>query len=122
MKKNNFKIILFYLVLIVGVFVLLSFLFSKNETPKVSYGDVVEYFENDQVQSFTVDEDYYLKLKIYPLKEIEVENDKGEKVKVEVADPSGEIKEVGYQIPSYIDFAARFEKYYMGEDKNPILT
>ena len=118
MKKNNFKIILFYLVLIVGVFVLLSFLFSKNETPKVSYGDVVEYFENDQVQSFTVDEDYYLKLKIYPLKEIEVENDKGEKVKIEVADPSGEVKEVGYQIPSYIDFAARFEKYYMGEDKN----
>ena len=55
MKKNNLKIIIFYAILIIGVFVALSFLFAKDAEEPITYGQVVEYFDNDEVKTFTVD-------------------------------------------------------------------
>ena len=65
MKKNNFKIIIFYAVLIIGVFVALSFLFAKNEAEPIKYGQVVEYFDRDEVKTFVVDDEYKLILTVY---------------------------------------------------------
>ena len=92
-KRNNGKIILFYLVLIVGVFVALSFLFpSSKEVPK-KYGEIIQYFEDDRVHSFVIDEDYNLLLKVYPEGETE------------------STSEIIYEIPAYIDFSKVADKY-----------
>ncbi len=106
MKKGNFKIIIFYIVLIVGIFVALAFLLNNKEEEKTTFGDVVEYFEDDRVQSFVVDDSYFLTMKVYDI------DSNGN---VETSSPT---KEIGWQIPSYVDFASHFEKYYMGENKN----
>ncbi len=112
MKKNNFKIIIFYLVLIVAVFVALTFLFSKEKTEPVKYGDVVELFEKDQVHSFVVDEKYNLILKVYQTDE------SGNIPRDENGNITASTSEIVYEIPSYIDFVARFQQYYQGDGRN----
>ena len=92
-KRNNGKIILFYLVLIVGVFVALSFLFPNNKEVPKKYGEIIQYFEDDRVQSFVIDEDYNLLLKVYPEGETE------------------STSEIIYEIPAYIDFSKVADKY-----------
>ena len=57
MKKNNGKIIIFYIILIVGILIATSTLMETGEGKKVTYSDVVEMFTNEQVSSFTVKED-----------------------------------------------------------------
>ena len=126
-KRNNFKIILFYLILIVGVFVALSFLFSGNKTEPVKFGEVVEYFDNDEVKTFTVDEDYTLILKVY------LPDEDGVIPREEIKDAEGNVigygkvlsgtatKEIVYEIPAYIDFVKEFSDYYKGENVNPSL-
>ncbi len=106
MKKNNFKIILFYLVLIVGVFVALYFIFAQDKITEIKYDEVVEYFESDRVESFKVDSDYYLTMNVYTQK-----NEDGS------VNTSGKKQVVGYQIPSYVDFVTQFDKY-MDNDPN----
>ena len=50
MKKNsNSKIIIFYIILFAAVILALSVMFGQNDTDKVTYGDVIDYFKNDQV-------------------------------------------------------------------------
>ncbi|MBQ9782974.1 MAG: ATP-dependent zinc metalloprotease FtsH, partial [Clostridia bacterium] len=106
MKKSNFKILIFYFVLILGIFVALTFLFRPSSGEVITYGNVVEYFQKDAVLEFVVDDDYYLTMKVYELNEAK-----------EIArDESGAItattKTIGFQLPSYIDFTEEFSPYY----------
>ena len=116
-KKNNFKIIIFYLVLIVGVFVALTFLFGKEAAEPVKFGEVVEYFDNDEVKTFIVDENYNLLLTVY------LPDESG----VIARDESGKVlegsktKEIVYEIPAYIDFVKEFSDYYKGDNANASL-
>ena len=109
MKKNNFKIVLFYIVLIVGVFVVLSFLFADKKEENPTYGEIVDFFEKDQVQSFVVDDSNYLTLKVY------TQIDESGNV---LKDAGGKIvsatKEIGFQLPSRVEFEEQFSEYFMG--------
>ena len=117
MKKNNLKIIIFYAILIIGVFVALSFLFAKDAEEPITYGQVVEYFDNDEVKTFTVDEKYNLILTVY------VKDENG----VIARDENGAVvegtktKQIIYEIPGYIDFVKEFSEYYKGDSVNPSL-
>ena len=101
MKKNsNFKIIIFYIVLFAVVIVSLSFMFGQNTQDKVTYGEVVGYFKNDQVSEFVVDDSNYLEMKVY------------------VLDENGNItankqtKVIGYQLQSLGLFVEDCSEYY----------
>ena len=52
--KNNAKIIVFYLVLIAAILIAASALFSEPASDKLMYSDIVDLFENEQVDSFVV--------------------------------------------------------------------
>ncbi|MBQ8849934.1 MAG: ATP-dependent zinc metalloprotease FtsH [Clostridia bacterium] len=117
MKKNNFKIFIFYLVLIVGVFGALFFLFSRKTEEPIKYGEVVEYFDNDEVKTFTVDENYNLILTVYlPDASGVIPRDENG-----VVLSGTKTDEIVYEIPSYIDFVKEFSVYYKGENRNPSL-
>ena len=63
--KNNFKIILFYIVLIALIILAVSQIFRTTEA-KVekleNYSQVVEYFQNEKVKSFMVSDKNYITL------------------------------------------------------------
>ncbi len=84
MKKGYIKTILFYALLIIAVIVAVSIMFTSGDEEKVTYGDVVDYFQEDKVIEFTIDNKYYLTLVVDEL---------GEDGK-----PLGNTKTVGYQI------------------------
>ncbi len=67
MKKGNFKIIIFYIVLIGIIIVSLSFMFNNQASEPLKYSQVLEYFEDDRVKSFTIDEDNNLIMSVYEL-------------------------------------------------------
>ena len=70
MKKNsNSKIIIFYIILFAAVIIALSFMFGQNNDEKVTYGDVIGYFQDDQVAEFTIDNSNYLEMQVYVLDE-----------------------------------------------------
>jgi len=101
MKKNsNLKIIIFYVVLFAVVIVSLSFMFGQNTQDKVTYGQIIEYFKNDQVVEFVVDDSNYLEMKVY------------------VLDENGNITEnkqtkvIGYQLQSLGLFVEDCSEYY----------
>ena len=109
MKKNNFKILIFYLVLIVGIFAALTLMFRQGSAEEaIQYGDVLNYFEKDAVAEFVVDDSYYLTMKVYVLDE------NGE----HPVDEAGKLledattKTIGFQLPSYVDFVGQFTEYY----------
>lgn len=55
MKKNGFKIAIWYVALIAVVIVSISLLFSTGSTKKdVKYSDIINYFKTDAVQEYTV--------------------------------------------------------------------
>jgi len=54
--KNNAKIIIFYIVLIVAILIAASTLLSQNTAEPVKYSDVVELFRNEKVDSYVVKE------------------------------------------------------------------
>ena len=118
MKKSNFKIIIFYFILIVGVFVALSFLFSKDKTEPVKFGEVVDYFEDDEVKTFVVDKNYNLKLTVYQPDENGIVPRDPETGKVLSGTAT---KDIVYKIPGYIDFVKEFSNYYKGENANKSL-
>ena len=62
--KSNLKIILFYLVLIGVIIFVVAQLFSTTQADKLVYSDIVTYFEQEQVSSFVVNEDYLLTMKL----------------------------------------------------------
>ena len=108
MKKSNFKILIFYFVLILAVFLSLSFLFRQSAEEVITYGDVVEYFQKDAVTEFVVDEDYYLTMKVYVLDE------NGNLPTDEAGNliAGSATKTIGFQLPAYIDFTREFNEYY----------
>ena len=57
MKKNNGKIIIFYIVLIIGILVATSTLMETGKSEEITYSDVVDMFTSEQVSSYTVKED-----------------------------------------------------------------
>ncbi len=62
--KKHLKSILFYLLLIGVIIAVVSFMFQSTEEEKLILSDVVTYFENDLVQEFVIDEDYYLSMTV----------------------------------------------------------
>lgn len=52
--KSNAKIIVFYLVLIAAILIAASALFSEPASDKLMYSDIIDLFENEQVDSFVV--------------------------------------------------------------------
>ena len=60
-KKSNFKVLVFYIVLIAAIIFALSLMFSQQEVEEIKYSEIVNYFKNDAVKSFTVDENDYSK-------------------------------------------------------------
>ena len=62
--KSNLKIILFYLVLIAVIIFFVAQVFTTTQADKLVYSDIVSYFEQEQVSSFVVDEDYLLTMKL----------------------------------------------------------
>ncbi len=73
MKKNNFKIVIFYAVLILLVILVSSTLFSLSGNEEISYSNVIAMFEKDQVKSFSVSADGDLTLITTDNKKIIVE-------------------------------------------------
>ena len=55
MKKSNFKVIIFYAVLILLVILVSSTLFNLSGNQDLSYSQLIELFVRDEVKSFTVD-------------------------------------------------------------------
>ncbi|MBE6666938.1 MAG: ATP-dependent zinc metalloprotease FtsH [Ruminococcaceae bacterium] len=117
MKKSNSKIIIFYIVLILGIFLVLSFLFANKEVKNPTYGEIIDYFEKDHVQSFVVDDSNHLILKVY-----DQFTESGDLLR----DPTGKVvsttKEVGFQLPSRVEFEEQFSEYFMGETANKNLS
>ncbi len=69
MKKNNFKILIFYFVLIAGIIIALSFMFGQAPSDEPTYSDIVEYFKTDTVKEFVVDEKNLITMTVYNVNE-----------------------------------------------------
>ncbi|HOA85066.1 MAG TPA: hypothetical protein PKN17_03470, partial [Bacillota bacterium] len=65
--KSTVKTILVYLAVIVVIILVVSHFFSSTEVEPVKYDDIVGYFKNDQVKSFTVSNTNYLEMEVYDL-------------------------------------------------------
>ena len=106
MKKNNFKILLLYFVLIAGIIFALSFMF--NQTPKdvPTYGDVIEYFQKDIVREFVVDKDNRITMTVYNL------NEQGELTYSEDGTILNTTKTVEYRLQSLGLFVEDCSEYY----------
>ena len=106
-KKNNFKILIFYGLLIVAVVLSLSTFLnqSSGDTPK--YSDVIEYFKNDAVKTFVVDEDNVITMEVYNIDEVKA---------LGGADPAAaglSAKKLSYQLQSLGIFVENCEEYYL---------
>ena len=55
--KNNGRIIIFYIILIVGILIATSTLMSTELPDKLQYSEIVEMFKAEKVDSFIVKED-----------------------------------------------------------------
>ena len=101
MKKNHIKTLAFYAVLIVGVILIVSFLFNDAKEEKITYSDVVNHFKNDQVTEFVVDKDFFITMKVCELDE--------------EGKPIGEPKTIGYQF-AYGFMLENLEHYYTNNE------
>ena len=110
MKKSNFKIIIFYFILILAIVAALSFMFRQNETEPIQYSDVLGYFESDAVKSFVINDSYYIELTVYT----EVDPTTGA-----VIPDATKVKTVGYQLQSLGLFVEDCSRYYAGTENVP---
>jgi len=62
MKSSNLRIIIFYLVLIIGIIIIAGYFFDQNKPEKVTYGEIIEYFYTKQVTDCVIDENNEMKL------------------------------------------------------------
>ena len=60
--KNNAKMIFLYIVLAAAILVVCSFLLDSGETERLQYSEIVELFQNEKVDTFTVKADNTLEL------------------------------------------------------------
>ena len=112
MKKNNFKILIFYILLFGAVIISLSFMLGDTGEEALTYSDVAEYFENDMVAEFVVDDSYFLTMKVY------IPNADGTLTFDEEGNVKNGTKTVGYQLQSLGLFVEDFNQYYIGESAN----
>ena len=106
-KKNNLKILIFYGLLIVAVVLSLSTFFGQSNSNEPKYSDVVNYFKNDAVKSFVVDEKNYITMEVYNVDELNAL----EGVTPEQAGLT--TKSIGYQLQSLGIFVENCEEYYL---------
>ena len=106
MKKNNFKILIFYFVLIVGIIFSLSLMFGSANEEKLTYSDVLEYFQKDAVKEFVVDDKNLLSMTVYNL------NENGELTYDENGTLTSTTKKVSYQLQSLGLFVEDCAPYY----------
>ena len=104
MKKNNSKVIIFYLALIAIIFVaVFSVLGTSNTQEKVNFSDIMHYFEEDRVKEFEVSNENIITLVIYKTD------------KVGVLTPEDvvnlETQKVSYKLRDVTIFRDSFEKY-----------
>ena len=98
MKKNNFKVLLSYAVLIIVVFAVIALVLNKDEPEPVLYSDVIHYFEENAVIEFTVDDSDYLTMEVYVLdSEGKLNYDKDNKI-------TNERQTIGYQLTDVESF------------------
>ncbi len=114
--KKNFSVILFYILLIVGIFYLGSQIIGARQIEDVGYSDIIDYLDSDLVQEFTISNQYYLTMKVYDT------GDGGNLTYDESGKITSKTKYVGYQFDSS-DAKERFlEKvdtdYYHAASKN----
>lgn len=64
--KNNFKVILVYILFIVAVTVIVANMFGAPQTENVTYSDILDYFESGSVKSFTVNPGNKMTLELHP--------------------------------------------------------
>ncbi len=113
-KKSNFKVLIFYVVLIVAIILALSMMFSNQEVEQIKYSQIVEYFKNDAVKQFTVDENDYITMEVYDIAELKALDEpvaEGETPKT-LADLK--TKTIGYQLQSLELFINDCDEYYKG--------
>ncbi|MBQ4601516.1 MAG: ATP-dependent zinc metalloprotease FtsH [Clostridia bacterium] len=55
-KGNNKRVLIFYVVLILGILLCVGTLLSGVASKELKYSDIVEMFKNEEVKSFTIDE------------------------------------------------------------------
>ena len=111
-NKSNFKVLIFYVVLIVAVILSLSMMFSREEVEEIKYSQVVEYFKNDAVKSFVVDESDYITMEVYDIDEIKALSE--ETADGEDATTIDDLKTttIGYQLQSLELFVNDCGEYY----------
>ena len=117
-KKSNFKVLIFYFVLIAAIILALSMMFSKQEVEETKYSEIVEYFKEDAVKSFTVDENDYLVMDVWDIEDIRSLNEEvaeGEKAP-DIDD--FEVYKVEYQLQSLELFVNDCGKYYTELNEN----
>ncbi len=104
-KHSNLKIIIFYIVLFAVVIFALSIMFNQKDTVDIAYSDVVNYFKNDQVAEFVIDEDNYIEMKVFVLDAEGNPTLDGNGNKITTV--------VGYQLQSLGLFVENCSDYYM---------
>ena len=62
MKSSTVRLILFYLVLIVVIIFIAGYFLDQVKPAKVTYGEILGYFYNDEVESCIIDENNEMKL------------------------------------------------------------
>jgi len=55
MKKNGLKVAVWYVALIAVVIVVISLIYGGGSKTELTYGDIVNYFKDEQVEKFSVD-------------------------------------------------------------------
>ncbi len=73
MKKNNFKVVVFYAVLILLVVLSSTWLFNMTAENELKYSDIIALFEKNEVKNFTVSAEGELSLVTVDNKKIEYE-------------------------------------------------
>lgn len=63
--KSNFKVILFYVVIISLIFLFANQVLNPAGNEPLTYGEIVGYFEKDQVKAFQVSKTFFLKMEVY---------------------------------------------------------
>ena len=110
-KKSNIKVLIFYVVLIAAIILALSLMFTNREdnSELKNYSEVVEYFREDAVKEFTVNEDNYISMSVYDKAEIEkIKNGAEDAKPIEQLDT----KTVGFQLQSLELFINDCGVYY----------
>ena len=94
-------------------------MFSNQEVEEVKYSEIVNYFKNDAVKSFTVDENDYISMEVYDIEELRALETQevpegGTPKTVEDLNTS----KIGYQLQSLNLFVNDCGKYYTEQNVN----